>query len=84
MEDVECRLPIFDRQLERLAGLGVLHGDRHALLVGVPQQPDVDAVAGAAVELACPGKALAWELVRVGWALISGVWIDHARNPLGG
>ena len=53
MEHVERVLALAYRKLERLTGLRV--GDRHGhvAVVLTPQQPDLDRVARAAVELAC-------------------------------
>jgi hypothetical protein len=53
MENVERVLALAYRKLERLTALGV--GDRHGHVAVVlrPQQPDLDPVARAAVELAC-------------------------------
>jgi hypothetical protein len=63
MEHVECALAVAHRKLEGLSGLGI--GDRHrrAVLARVPQQPDVDPVGGAAVELACDLGACLGHLV---------------------
>jgi hypothetical protein len=41
------------RKLERFTGLGVRDRHRHPAVVLTPQQPDLDPVADAAVELAC-------------------------------
>lgn len=50
MEDVEAVRRI-DRDLERLAGLGVAHRDENLAVRLAPQQRDVDAIAAAVVEL---------------------------------
>jgi hypothetical protein len=53
MEHLERALALAYRELERLTGLGVGDRDRHAAVALTPQQPDLDPVARAAVELAC-------------------------------
>jgi hypothetical protein len=45
MEHVEARLAY--RKLERLSGLGIGDRHRHTVLARVPQQADIDPVAGA-------------------------------------
>ena len=53
MEHLERALAFAYRKLERLAGLGVGDRDCDVAVVLTPQQPDLDPVASAAVELAC-------------------------------
>lgn len=50
MEDLERALVLADVDREGVTGLGVLDRDRHAIVVLMPQQPHVDAVADSAVE----------------------------------
>jgi hypothetical protein len=84
--DVARALPLAHRQFKRLAGLAVVHGNGHVPVGRVPEQTNVNAVAGAAVELAGSRRGrrlkLSVEEVRVGRAVILDVWIDHARAPL--
>jgi hypothetical protein len=75
-------LVLADRQLERLVGLAVVDGDRHATVGGVPEEADVDAVADAAVELAGTRRRRAVGHVRISRATILDVWIDHVLAPL--
>ncbi len=53
MEHLERALALAYRKLERLTGLGVGDRHRHVAVVLTPQQPDLDPVARAPVELAC-------------------------------
>lgn len=55
MEGVEAARRI-GRDLERLAGLGVAHGDENLAVGRAPQQRDVDAIAAAVVELSERGR----------------------------
>jgi hypothetical protein len=80
-EDVNRPLAVADRQVERLAGLAVVDGDRHVTVVWVPEQADVDSVADAGVELAGARGALGLERVRICRASILDVWIDHLAFP---
>ena len=61
MERLERALAFAYQKFERLAGLGVGDRDRDVAVVLTPQQPDLDPVATAAVELAC-------DVVR-GWVI---------------
>jgi hypothetical protein len=51
VKDLERRLALLDRDFEPLAGRDVVDRDRHAPILGVPEQTDVDALADAAVKL---------------------------------
>jgi hypothetical protein len=75
-------LALADRQFERLAGLAVVNSDRYLTTSGVPEQADMDSVADATVEFPRARRRRVGEKIRIGRALISDVWIDHAGAPL--
>src|SRR4051812_2942095 len=52
MEDVEHPLVVADLELEAAPRSAVFHHDDHAVVALAPEQPDVEAVVRAAVELA--------------------------------
>ena len=52
MEDVEGALAVADADREGLAGAGVRDGDQRAVVTRVPEEPHVDAVVDAVIELA--------------------------------
>jgi hypothetical protein len=53
VEHLERTLALAYRNLERLTGLCIGDRHRHVAVVLTPQQPDVDPVARAPIELAC-------------------------------
>jgi hypothetical protein len=53
MENLQRALALRNGKLERLTGLGVGDRHRHVAVFPTPQQPDLDPVACAPVELAC-------------------------------
>jgi len=61
-------LALADRQLERLAGLAVVNGDRHVTVGGVPEQADVNAIVDPAIELTGARRRRLAEMVRIGRA----------------
>jgi len=81
-EDVPRTIVLADRQLERLAGLPIVNGDRQVAVGRVPEETYVDAIAHAAVELPRFRRRRVMERIRVGRALILDVWIDHSPAPL--
>jgi hypothetical protein len=78
VEDLERALALANRQFEDFAGLSVVDCYRNLAVVRVPEQPDVDTVARAPVELECGCGCLGVELIRVSRALKLDVWVDHA------
>ena len=77
VEDVERSASVWHWQLEGVTGLGVVDRHGYAGVVGVPEQPDMDPVAGAAVKLARRRPDLAWAF-RVCGAEVCDLWMDHA------
>jgi len=78
LEDVKRRLAVSHRQLECFAGLRVVDGDGHVIVLRVPEEANMDPVAVTSVELARHCRARHLGLGRVCVSDILDEWIDHA------